>query len=99
MDIVYPTATSDHQGVSQERVSTLLHLHWYTCPLHLLVSFVVGCENITVHIYKGTIRMVYWWVEFFPSPALASVDNVRYLWKRMTVEYIQLQSVGRNGPF
>lgn len=29
LDIVYSSATSDHQGVSQEQLSTLVSLHWH----------------------------------------------------------------------
>lgn len=60
MDTEYSTASL----ITRERVSRLVHLHWYTCPQHLLLSFVVVWWNSTVSVFKGTANIVYWWVVF-----------------------------------
>lgn len=50
MDMVHSTATSDHQGLSQERVSTLVHL-----SKTLATQLCTSLGDSTVRIFRGTV--------------------------------------------
>lgn len=54
MDIVY----SDHQGVREEPVSTLVHLHWYTSTM-LTTQLCSGLGKQYSTHFKGDIMTVY----------------------------------------